>query len=119
MNTLFTLGPLDVERWLMQSGRRVFVFDTRQATLVPYERRPEVPQGSVIQAAGRPGRFLIRTGPALQVWDAAADTFTPLATLADGFVGRWWVHGGDLTFDCGRYAVLWHDGAFEDRGSTL
>ena len=33
--------------------------------------------------------------------------FAPLATLQKGLVNRWWVHGPDLTFDCGRYAAVW------------
>ncbi|MCF7838700.1 MAG: hypothetical protein K9N49_08735, partial [Candidatus Marinimicrobia bacterium] len=110
VDALVNIGPLDADHWLMQDGKRLFVFDARETVLAPYARRPEIPDGTAgIATAGVPGRFLVQIRMTLQIWDAIADTFAPMATLADDFVGRWWVHGADLTFDCGRWTVLWRD----------
>ena len=105
---LANIGPLDAHRWLMLGKDRFFVFDSERVFLSPHETRLTVPDGTLdLSYAGRPGRFLIQIGRDLQLWDASSDTFTPVATLADGFVERWWVHGAEMTFDCGRYAALW------------
>lgn len=108
---LHNIGPLDGNRWLMESGDRLFVFEPGTPSLHPYEKHPVKPDNTTcILYAGQPGRFVVQIGNCLHMWDAEADVFHPLATLADGFVQRWWVHGRDLTFDCGRHAALW-DGA--------
>ena len=109
VDALRTLGPLDLERWLMQGGRQRFVFDTRRATLTPCEGFHGIPADAAVVYAGRPGCFVLGDGAALRLWDASTDTAETLATLAKGLVRRWWVHGVDLTFDCGRYAILWRD----------
>lgn len=105
---LANLGPLDGERWLMRGENRLFVFDVQANTLTPFDQQPELPEGTLgIASAGAPGRFLIQVGESLQLWEIEAGTFTPMATWAKNFVGRWWVHGVDVTFDCGRFAALW------------
>ena len=102
------LGPIGRRRWLFQCDDHLYVFDTDAAKLAPYGKRPRLPEGTArVLYAGRPGRFLIQIGTELKLWDTGPDAFEPLATFADGFVSRWWVHGQDLTFDCGRYAAVW------------
>jgi hypothetical protein len=112
VDTLINHGPLDTNRWLMRGGDRLFVFDVTAWSLAPFEQRPAVPHRTIrIAYAGTPGRFLIQIGDTLHAWDAQADRTAPMAEFASGFVGRWWVHGADMTFDCGRYAALWRGGA--------
>ncbi|MBT4822426.1 MAG: hypothetical protein HN742_22685 [Lentisphaerae bacterium] len=109
-HTLVNHGPIDAHRWLMQGGDQLLVFDTQAASLSPHAQRSTVPDGTVRLAySGMLGRFVIQVGERLQTWDADTNAFTPLATLADGFAGRWWVHGTHVTLDCGRYAVLWRN----------
>jgi hypothetical protein len=106
--TIQNRGPLGDHRWLMQGGEQLLVFDTEAASLVPYQTRSSLPQATIRLAySGRPGLFLIQIGDSLQIWDAGRDTFNPTASLEPGFVSRWWVHGPDVTFDCGIHAAVW------------
>jgi hypothetical protein len=101
-------GPLGEGRWLMECDSALFVFSPDDASLEPYEVRPALPPGAArVVYAGAPGWFLMQVGEQLGLWEAAADAFHPLAHIAEGFVNRWWVHGADLTFDCGRHAAVW------------
>ncbi len=108
IDTVVNLGPIGRGKWLFQCGGRLFVFDGTDHSLTPYAKRPRLPEGTGrVLYAGRPGRFVIQIRDELQRWDTGPDAFEPMATLSEGLVSRWWVHGQDLTFDCGRYAAVW------------
>jgi hypothetical protein len=110
VETVHNHGPLGGHRWLIQCDGRLFVFDANGFSLAPYGKRPTLPEGTVrVAYTGRPGMFLIQVQDDLRLWDTGPDAFEPVAELAEGLAGRWWVHGKDLTFDCGRYAAVWRD----------
>jgi len=118
VDTVTNLGPLGDGRWLMECGRALYFFDPGREVLAPWDRRSHLPEGAVaVVYAGQPGHFVLQAGDALHLWDVAADAMEPLARLGQGFVGRWWLHGADLTFDCGRYAAVWR-GALSCRPLT-
>ena len=103
---MVNLGPLGQGQWLFDCDGELFRFSVSDGTLAPYAGR--LPDGtSRTLYAGRPGMFVVQITDELLQWDVAADALEPIATLADGFVIRWWVHGADLTFECGRYAAVW------------
>ncbi|MBT7861357.1 MAG: hypothetical protein HN712_13630 [Gemmatimonadetes bacterium] len=106
IDTVVNLGPLGQGQWLFDCDGELFRFSVSDGTLAPYAGR--LPDGtSRTLYAGRPGMFVVQITDELLQWDVAADALEPIATLADGFVIRWWVHGADLTFECGRYAAVW------------
>ncbi|MDA0748507.1 MAG: hypothetical protein O2954_18465, partial [bacterium] len=110
VDTAINYGPIGHNQWLFQCANNLFVFDTASTTLAPYEKRPNLPEDTVkLLYAGKPGHFLIQIGTELQQWNTDTNTFEPLATFAEGFVNRWWIHGPDLTFDCGSYAAVWRN----------
>lgn len=110
VDTITNHGPLNENSWLMSGAGQLYVFNTETETLSPYEKQTALPEGTAkILSTGHPGQFILQRNNQLEVWNTDSNTFTPLATLGDGFVQRWWVHGSNLTFDCGQYAAIWRD----------
>jgi hypothetical protein len=73
-------GPLGDGQWLvtLHPTEQWAILDSRAFTLGALRLLPDGAWG--ISAAGAPGRFLLRIADRLELWDAAADTRTLLAT---------------------------------------
>jgi hypothetical protein len=108
VDTLQCHGPLGDSQWLFQIGQKLAQFSTPEATLSASEL--ELPNGtSKILFAGRPGLFILQAGDDLYEWDTVAGTSEQILSLQPGLVNRWWIHGADITFDCGQYAAVWRN----------
>jgi hypothetical protein len=101
-------GPIGDGRWLMQGGADLYAFDSEGEGLVPFDGPSDLsgdPRGWVY--AGEPGIFMVQTDETFLLWDAVQGTLRTVARHEAGFIRRWWIHGPDICFDCGRYAAVW------------
>lgn len=108
VDTIHCHGPLENDQWLFQSGQDLLVFNTRAGTLSSSDLHlPE--NTSKVLFADRPGLFLLQVGDEIHQWDALSDSTTPILSMLPGLANRWWIHGSDITFDCGQYAAVWRN----------
>lgn len=108
VDTLHCHGPLGNHRWLFQIGQDLAQFDSEEGTLLDSALHLPVATSKVL-FAGTPGLFLLQIGDDLCRWDAKTDTTEKILTFSSDLVNRWWVHGSDITFDCGQYAAFWRN----------
>lgn len=105
--TIRCCGPLGADRWLFRTPEEYCVFDLGEARLTPWAGAETPPVAAATAWSGTPARFLVQADGSLVQWDAICGTLDVLAGIDETFVRRWWVHGADLTFDCGRHAAIW------------
>ena len=103
-----TCGPIGDGRWLMQGGAGLFVFDIERQILDPHDG-PAGLSGNTraLSHSGEPGTFLLQTDDAFLLWSVGDDVVRTVARHEAGFIRRWWIHGPDICFDCGRHAAIW------------
>ncbi len=101
-------GPIGDGRWLMRGGTGLLAFDIAHGALDPHEGPAGLPgDPGALSYAGEPGRFLLQTDDTFLLWDVDDDALRTVARFEAGFIRRWWIHGPDLCFDCGRHAAIW------------